>query len=162
MNEINFAGPEIAASRERGITVNEGELWKILRLEAERAAAGEEIANGAASCPVFALMRTTLRTSDEEFVPDSPLEGDGFELTVPHGERPLGRAMWFPRTASTLITTRGAVGRWRGWQPASKGLDDDHATTAAGARVRERLRRIGVARRLGRRRDRCRRRSLEE
>jgi hypothetical protein len=31
-----------------------------------------------------------------------------------------------------------------------EGLDDDHATTAAGARVRERLRRIGVARLLGR------------
>jgi serine O-acetyltransferase len=46
MNEINFAGPEIAASRERGITVNEGELWKTLRLEAERAAAGEEMLCG--------------------------------------------------------------------------------------------------------------------
>ena len=32
-----------------------------------------------------------------------------------------------------------------------EGLDDDHAAAAAGARVGERLRRIGVARRLGRR-----------
>jgi hypothetical protein len=40
-----------------------------------------------------------------------------------------------------------------GWLAAGlEGLDDDHATTAAGARVRERLRRIGVARLLDRRR----------
>ena len=32
-----------------------------------------------------------------------------------------------------------------------EGLDDDHAAAAAGARVHERLRRIGVARGLGRR-----------
>ena len=32
-----------------------------------------------------------------------------------------------------------------------EGLDDDHAAAAAGARVHKRLRRIGVARRLGRR-----------
>jgi hypothetical protein len=30
-----------------------------------------------------------------------------------------------------------------------EGLDDDHAAAAAGARVRERLRRIAVTRRLG-------------
>ena len=46
MNEINFAGPEIAASRQRGITVDEGELWKTLRLETERAAAGEKMLRG--------------------------------------------------------------------------------------------------------------------
>ena len=46
MNKINFAGSEIAASRQRGISVDEGELWKTLRLEAERAAAGEEMLRG--------------------------------------------------------------------------------------------------------------------
>jgi serine O-acetyltransferase len=46
MNKINFAGSEIAASRQRGTTVDEGELWKTLRLDAERAAAGEEMLRG--------------------------------------------------------------------------------------------------------------------
>ena len=46
MNKINFAGSEIAASRQRGISVGVGELWKTLRLEAERAAAGEEMLRG--------------------------------------------------------------------------------------------------------------------
>jgi serine O-acetyltransferase len=43
MNETSFAAPEIAASRQRGIPADEGELWKILRIDAERAAAGEEM-----------------------------------------------------------------------------------------------------------------------
>src|SRR5438094_5410265 len=33
------------------------------------------------------------------FPVDSPLEGDGFELTVLPRRTPLGRAMWFPSTA---------------------------------------------------------------
>jgi serine O-acetyltransferase len=43
MNEIRFAAPEIAASRQRGIPADEGELWETLHLDAERAAAGEEM-----------------------------------------------------------------------------------------------------------------------
>ena len=46
MNEISFAAPEIAASRQRGIPADEGELWQTLRLDAERAAAGEEMLRG--------------------------------------------------------------------------------------------------------------------
>jgi hypothetical protein len=46
MNEISFAVPEIAASRQRGIPTDEGELWETLRLDAERAAAGEEMLRG--------------------------------------------------------------------------------------------------------------------
>ena len=46
MNEISFAAPEIAASRQRGIPTDEGELWETLRLDAERAAAGEEMLRG--------------------------------------------------------------------------------------------------------------------
>ena len=43
MNETSFAAPEIAASRQRGVPADDGELWKILRIDAERAAAGEEM-----------------------------------------------------------------------------------------------------------------------
>ena len=43
MSETSFAAPEIAASRQRGIPADEGELWKILRIDAERVAAGEEM-----------------------------------------------------------------------------------------------------------------------
>jgi hypothetical protein len=46
MNETSFAASEIAASRQRGITVDERELWETLRLDAERAAAGEEMLRG--------------------------------------------------------------------------------------------------------------------
>src|SRR6266436_5760754 len=46
MNEISFAAPEITASRQRGILTDEGELWETLRLDAERAAAGEEVLRG--------------------------------------------------------------------------------------------------------------------
>src|SRR5437016_4248822 len=46
MNEISFAAPEIAASRQRGMPADEGELWQTLRLDAERAAAGEEMLRG--------------------------------------------------------------------------------------------------------------------
>src|SRR5712672_4197337 len=46
MNEISFAAPELAASRQRGIPTDEGELWETLRLDAERAAAGEEMLRG--------------------------------------------------------------------------------------------------------------------
>src|ERR1700738_4401372 len=43
MNEISFAAPEIAASGQRGTPAGEGKLWETLRLDAERAAAGEEM-----------------------------------------------------------------------------------------------------------------------
>jgi serine O-acetyltransferase len=46
MNETSFAAPEIAASRQRGIPADEGKLWETLRLDAERAAAGEEMLRG--------------------------------------------------------------------------------------------------------------------
>jgi serine O-acetyltransferase len=46
MNETSFAASEIATSRQRGITVDERQLWETLRLEAERAAAGEEMLRG--------------------------------------------------------------------------------------------------------------------
>ena len=46
MNEISFAASEIAASRQRGMPTDEGELWETLRLDAERAAAGEEMLRG--------------------------------------------------------------------------------------------------------------------
>src|ERR1700694_238525 len=46
MNEISFAAPEIAVSRHRGMPTDEGELWETLRLDAERAAAGEEMLRG--------------------------------------------------------------------------------------------------------------------
>lgn len=46
MNEISFAALEIAASRRRGIPADEGELWGTLRLDGERAAAGEEMLRG--------------------------------------------------------------------------------------------------------------------
>jgi serine O-acetyltransferase len=46
MSETSFAAPEIAASRQRGVPADEGELWKILRIEADRAAAGEEMIRG--------------------------------------------------------------------------------------------------------------------
>jgi serine O-acetyltransferase len=45
-NEISFAGPEMAASRQLGAAADEGELWERLRLDAERAAAGEEMLRG--------------------------------------------------------------------------------------------------------------------
>src|SRR5712675_2481189 len=46
MNEISFAAPKIAASRQRGIPTDEGKLWETLRLDAERAAVGEEMLRG--------------------------------------------------------------------------------------------------------------------
>ena len=46
MNKISFAAPEIAAPRQRGMPTDEGELWKTLRADAERAAAGEEMLRG--------------------------------------------------------------------------------------------------------------------
>ena len=46
MNEISFTTPEIAASRQRGRPTDEGRLWEALRLDAERAAAGEEMLRG--------------------------------------------------------------------------------------------------------------------
>ena len=46
MNEISFAAPEVAASRQRGTPADEGKLWETLRLDAERAAAGEEMLRG--------------------------------------------------------------------------------------------------------------------
>src|ERR1700719_5036729 len=46
MNEISFAAPKIAASRQRGIPADEGKLWETLRLDAERVATGEEMLRG--------------------------------------------------------------------------------------------------------------------
>src|ERR1700737_3260023 len=46
MTEISFVAKEIAASRQRGIPTDEGKLWETLRLDAERAAAGEEMLRG--------------------------------------------------------------------------------------------------------------------
>src|ERR1700731_5486650 len=46
MTEIRFVAKEIAASRQRGIPTDEGKLWETLRLDAERAAAGEEMLRG--------------------------------------------------------------------------------------------------------------------
>jgi serine O-acetyltransferase len=46
MNEISFATPEIAVSRQRGIPADEGELWQTLRVEARRAAAREAMLRG--------------------------------------------------------------------------------------------------------------------
>src|ERR1700724_3466659 len=43
MNEISIVAQEIAASRQRGIPADEGKLWETLHLDAERAAAGEEM-----------------------------------------------------------------------------------------------------------------------
>lgn len=43
LTEINVVAQEIAASRQRGITADEGKLWETMRLDAERAAAGEEM-----------------------------------------------------------------------------------------------------------------------
>ena len=45
---------------------------------------------------------------------------------------------------SILITTVGAVGRYRGVAAALEGLDDDHAAAAARARVREWLGLVGL------------------
>ncbi len=46
MNEIRFAGPAVAVSPHQGISANESELWLMLRAEAARAAAGEEMLRG--------------------------------------------------------------------------------------------------------------------
>jgi serine O-acetyltransferase len=46
MNEISFAAPKIAASRQGGIPADEGKLWETLRLDAARVAAGEEMLRG--------------------------------------------------------------------------------------------------------------------
>ena len=46
MNEISFAAPEIVASRQRSTPTDGGELWQTLRLDAERAAAGEGMLRG--------------------------------------------------------------------------------------------------------------------
>jgi len=46
MNKISFAAPEIPAPRQCGMPADEGELWKTLRADAERAAAGEEMLRG--------------------------------------------------------------------------------------------------------------------
>jgi serine O-acetyltransferase len=43
MTEINVVAQEIAASRQRGKPADEGKLWETMRLDAERAAAGEEM-----------------------------------------------------------------------------------------------------------------------
>ena len=46
MNEISFAEPAAAVSPRLGVPADEGELWRALRAEAARAAAGEEMLRG--------------------------------------------------------------------------------------------------------------------
>src|ERR1700730_14523938 len=46
MNEISVVAQEIAASRQRSIRADDGKLWETVRLDAERAGAGEEILRG--------------------------------------------------------------------------------------------------------------------
>ena len=46
MTEISVVAQEIAASPQRGIPADEGKLWETVRLDAERAAAGEEMLRG--------------------------------------------------------------------------------------------------------------------
>jgi len=46
MTEISVVAQEIAASRQRSIPADEGKLWETVRLDAERAAAGEEMLRG--------------------------------------------------------------------------------------------------------------------
>jgi len=46
MTEISVVAQEIAASRPRSIPADEGKLWETVRLDAERAAAGEEMLRG--------------------------------------------------------------------------------------------------------------------
>src|SRR5260370_31909234 len=46
MTEISVVAQEIAASRQRDLPADEGKLWETLRLDAERAAAGEEMLRG--------------------------------------------------------------------------------------------------------------------
>ena len=46
MTEISVVAQEIAASRQRGVPADEGELWQTLHLDAERAVAGEEMLRG--------------------------------------------------------------------------------------------------------------------
>ena len=44
MTEISVVAQEIPASPPRGIAADEGKLWETLRLDAERATAGETMA----------------------------------------------------------------------------------------------------------------------
>src|ERR1700738_3925655 len=46
MTEISVVAHQVVASRQRGIPADEGKLWETLRLDAERAAAGEEMLRG--------------------------------------------------------------------------------------------------------------------
>jgi serine O-acetyltransferase len=46
MTEISVVAQEIAAPRQRSIPADEGKLWETVRLDAERAAAGEEMLRG--------------------------------------------------------------------------------------------------------------------
>ena len=46
MTEISVVAQEIVASRQRGMPADEGKLWETLRLDAERAAMGEEMLRG--------------------------------------------------------------------------------------------------------------------
>ena len=46
MTEISVVAQEIVASRQCGMPADEGKLWETLRLDAERAAMGEEILRG--------------------------------------------------------------------------------------------------------------------
>jgi hypothetical protein len=51
------------------------------------------------SCLVAILSRISSLITAISTAADSPVEGDGFELSVPPGETPRGPAMWFPPTA---------------------------------------------------------------
>jgi Serine acetyltransferase, N-terminal len=46
MTEISVVAQEIVASRQRCMPADEGKLWEALRLDAERAAMGEEMLRG--------------------------------------------------------------------------------------------------------------------
>jgi hypothetical protein len=46
MTEISVVAQDILASRQRGMPADEGKLWETLRLDAERAAMGEEMLRG--------------------------------------------------------------------------------------------------------------------
>src|ERR1700730_16093521 len=115
MTEISVIAQEIAASRRRGIPADEGKLWETLRLDAERVAAGEEMLRGFLDLVVLrhdgfasglgVLLARKLGECSAacgrkvRFAPDSLLEGDGFEPSVPPREKPT----------SSPVETRSAL-----------------------------------------------------
>jgi serine O-acetyltransferase len=110
MNETSFAASEIAASRQRGITVDEDELWETLRLDAERAAAGEEMLRGFLELAV--LRRNTFasglglllaRKLAEDFMPAERL-GEIARVAIARD----------PTIVAAAIADHEAVVRWVG------------------------------------------------